>query len=81
VFGLLQNIKGYMQMEKEKGEEALAVSEIGVLINEKDIRIADYITFLRDEDVRNYRQIRTELNGKLLSLQGSINNEKSLKIF
>jgi methyl-accepting chemotaxis protein len=80
VIGLLQNIKGYMLIEKEKGEEALAVSDIEVLINAKDIRIADYITFLKDEDVKKYRQIRTELNGKLLSLQDSLNDQQSLKM-
>jgi methyl-accepting chemotaxis protein len=80
VIGLLQNIKGYMQIEKEKGEEALAVSDIGALINAKDIRIADYITFLREEDVNNYRKIRADLNRKLLNLQESMNDEEYIKM-
>jgi methyl-accepting chemotaxis protein len=80
VVGLLLNIKGYMQVEKEKGEEARAVSDIGTLINAKDIRIADFITFLRDGDVKNYRQIRTELNSKLLNLEDSVNDQEYIKM-
>lgn len=80
VVSLLLNIKGYMQVEKEKGEEARAVSDIGTLINAKDIRIADFITFLRDEDVKNYRQIRTELNSKLLNLEDSVNDQEYIKM-
>jgi methyl-accepting chemotaxis protein len=80
VIGLLQNIKGYMQIEKAKGEEALAVSNIGTLMNAKDIQIADYITFLKDGDVKNYRQIRTELNSKLLNLEDNANNQEYIKM-
>jgi methyl-accepting chemotaxis protein len=80
VIGLLQNIKGYIQIEKEKGEEALAVSNIETLMNAKDIRIADYITFLKDEDVKNYRQIRTELNSKLLNLEDRANDQEYIKM-
>lgn len=80
VIGLLQNLRADIEVEKEKGEEALTVSEIDSLINAKDIRIADYITFLRDEDVQKYRQIRMDLNEKLSTLENSVNNKNYLEM-
>ncbi|MCQ6278106.1 methyl-accepting chemotaxis protein [Bacillus sp. EB600] len=78
VIGMLQNIRKDMQFEKEKGEEAVIVSEIDSLIQAKDIRIADYITFLKDEDKNNYRLLRAELNNKLSILEKSTNNKENL---
>ena len=78
VIGMLQNIRKDMQFEKEKGEEAVIVSEIDSLIQAKDIRIADYITFLKDEDKNNYRLLRAELNNKLSIIEKSTDNKENL---
>ncbi|MCH1624935.1 methyl-accepting chemotaxis protein [Ferdinandcohnia quinoae] len=47
---------------KTRGDQAVQTTEIGSLIQAKDIRIADYITFLQDKDVKEYRKIRNKLN-------------------
>ncbi|WP_160316887.1 methyl-accepting chemotaxis protein [Rossellomorea vietnamensis] len=47
---------------KDTGEHSVEITELSRLINAKDIRIADYITFLNDEDVKEYRKLRGELN-------------------
>lgn len=72
VIVLLQNIRNDMQLEKGKGEQVVLVSDIGSLIRAKDIRIADYITFLREDDVKNYRLLRFDLNDKLSVLEKNI---------
>lgn len=69
VIALLQNVKQDIHLEKDKGEQVVFVSDIGSLIRAKDIRIADYITFLREVDVQNYRLLRGELNDKLSILK------------
>lgn len=43
------------QSAKEKNERAVYITEIGSLIRSKDINIADYITFLKEEDLKLYR--------------------------
>ncbi|XXM73736.1 methyl-accepting chemotaxis protein [Lysinibacillus sphaericus] len=53
----------------------MTVTEIGRLINAKDIRIADYITFLNEEDLREYRTLRNELNKELNHLMSYSNRE------
>ncbi|QHE62177.1 HAMP domain-containing protein [Rossellomorea vietnamensis] len=52
-----------MRFMKDTGEHSVQITELSRLINAKDIRIADYITFLNEEDVKEYRKLRAELNG------------------
>ncbi|MCA1054836.1 methyl-accepting chemotaxis protein [Rossellomorea aquimaris] len=54
-----------MHLIKKSGDRSIQVTEIGRLINAKDIRIADYITFLNEEDLSQYRKLRNELNKKM----------------
>jgi methyl-accepting chemotaxis protein len=77
---LLQNVRNDLLMVKEKGNQATNVSEIGSLIRAKDIRIADYITFLKIEDVKKYREIRNELNNKLNYLEKNTSNPENIKM-
>ncbi|KIY22326.1 methyl-accepting chemotaxis protein [Mesobacillus subterraneus] len=77
---LFQNIRTDIQHVNEKGEQAVAVSEIGSLIRSKDIRIADYITFLRDEDVKGYRKVRNELNQKTQILKDQVTEQRIEKM-
>lgn len=79
VIVLLQNIRNDMQLEKGKGEQVVLVSDIGSLIRAKDIRIADYITFLREEDVKHYRLLRFELNDQLSVLEKNTTRADVLK--
>lgn len=65
---------------KNQGEKAAAIEEIGSLIRAKDIRIADYITFLKDEDIKSYRQLRNELNVSLDSLNGTIADKEQKQL-
>jgi methyl-accepting chemotaxis protein len=66
---LLQNIWKDINLVKEKGEQAVLISDIGTIINAKDIRIADYITFLKVDDVKKFREYRNEMNQKLSGLE------------
>lgn len=77
---LFQNIRTDIQHVNEKGEQAVAVSEIGSLIRSKDIRIADYITFLREEDVKGYRKVRNELNQKTQILKDQVTEQRIEKM-
>ncbi len=65
---------------KNQGEKAAAIEEIGSLIRAKDIRIADYITFLKEEDIKSYRQLRNELNVSLDSLNETIADEEQKQL-
>lgn len=65
---------------KNQGEKAAAIEEIGSLIRAKDIRIADYITFLKDEDIKSYRQLRNELNVSLDSLNKTIADKEQKQL-
>ncbi|MED4039503.1 methyl-accepting chemotaxis protein [Niallia taxi] len=65
---------------KNQGEKAAAIEEIGSLIRAKDIRIADYITFLKDEDIKSYRQLRNELNVSLDSLNETIADKEQKQL-
>ncbi|QTC43508.1 methyl-accepting chemotaxis protein [Bacillus sp. V3] len=69
--GMLSN----MNSVKKTGDKSITVTEIGRLINAKDIRIADYITFLNEEDLREYRTLRKELNKELNHLMSYSNRE------
>lgn len=53
---------------------AVNVTEIQSLIHEKDIRIADYITLLREEDKSSYRELRTELDNLLQDVVSQVND-------
>ncbi|TRZ36114.1 methyl-accepting chemotaxis protein [Niallia circulans] len=65
---------------KTQGEKAAAIEEIGSLIRAKDIRIADYITFLKDEDIKSYRELRNELNVSLEGLNGTIADKEQKQL-
>lgn len=80
VIALLQNVKKDMWIVKSKGEQAVAVSEVESLMNAKDTRIADYITFLNMNDVKKYRQLRNDLNLKLRDLKKNSINKDVLKM-
>lgn len=60
----LNHLMQDMRFMKDTGEHSVEITELSRLINAKDIRIADYITFLNDEDVKEYRKLRGELNRK-----------------
>ncbi|MGG5255046.1 methyl-accepting chemotaxis protein [Neobacillus sp. SM06] len=75
VIMLLQNVKKDMQFVKDKGEQAVLVSDIDSLMNAKDTRIADYITFLKMDDVKKYRELRNEMNDKLVVLKKGTDNK------
>ncbi|TMU85539.1 methyl-accepting chemotaxis protein [Bacillus sp. BHET2] len=64
-----------MRFMKETGEDSVEVTELSRLINAKDIRIADYITFMNDEDVKEYRRLRSELKSKTDKVLTNINGE------
>jgi len=64
----------------QKEEESLVFSNIDSLIKEKDIRTADYITFLRDEDVSKYRELRNNLNRQINDVKQKIKNENQLSL-
>ncbi|QTM98503.1 HAMP domain-containing protein [Sediminibacillus dalangtanensis] len=57
---------------KLQEERAVQMTEIGSLIRSKDIRIADYITFLRSEDQQEYRQLRNSLNEKIEEVSSAV---------
>ena len=61
---------------KNQGEKAAAIEEIGSIIRAKDIRIADYITFLKEEDIKSYRELRNELNVSLESLNVTMDDKE-----
>ncbi|MFP7474036.1 methyl-accepting chemotaxis protein [Niallia taxi] len=65
---------------KNQGEKAAAIEEIGSLIRAKDIRIADYITFLKEDDIKSYRELRNELNVSLESLNETVDNKEQQQL-
>ncbi|MEK4666223.1 methyl-accepting chemotaxis protein [Niallia sp. FSL R7-0271] len=65
---------------KNQGEKAAAIEEIGSLIRAKDIRIADYITFLKEDDIKSYRELRNELNVSLESLNETLDNKEQQQL-
>lgn len=75
VIALLQKVKTDMQIVKNRGEQAAVVAEIDSLMNAKDTRIADYITFLNMKDVTDYRQLRNEMTDKLTGLKKTSTNK------
>ncbi|MCD7033099.1 methyl-accepting chemotaxis protein [Metabacillus sp. GX 13764] len=65
-----------------KSKRAVLVTQMGSLIRAKDIHIADYITFQKDQDIKDYRKSRNELNELLEELEstsGGSSIEKNLK--
>ncbi|XJZ26230.1 methyl-accepting chemotaxis protein [Bacillota bacterium Lsc_1132] len=80
VIVLLQNVKKDMQFVKDKGEQAVIVSDIDSFMNAKDTRIADYITFLKMDDVKIYRQLRNDMNSKLNGLKKNTENKTILDL-
>ncbi|MCM3002487.1 methyl-accepting chemotaxis protein [Priestia koreensis] len=58
----LRSIAGETEVINEKSKRAVVITEMGSLIRAKDIRIADYITFLKEDDLKGYRADRNELN-------------------
>lgn len=65
-----------------KSKRAVLVTQMGSLIRAKDIHIADYITFQKDQDIKDYRKSRNELNELLEQLEstsGGSSIEKNLK--
>ncbi|MFY4776360.1 methyl-accepting chemotaxis protein [Metabacillus sp. RGM 3146] len=59
---LLNNVLNDTNIMKTKSERAILITQMGSLIRAKDIHIADYITFQKDQDIRDYRKSRSELN-------------------
>lgn len=64
-----------MRFMKDTGEHSVQITELSRLVNAKDIRIADYITFLQEEDVKEYRTLRAELNGKTDEIMNELGKE------
>jgi methyl-accepting chemotaxis protein len=75
IFILLRHIRGDLYVIKEKGNQSTEIAEVGSIIRAKDIRIADYITFLREDDVKQYRVLRNDLNKKLDHLDQHLKNK------
>lgn len=73
---LLNNVWAKTVDIKNQGERAAAIEEIGSIIRAKDIRIADYITFLKEEDIKSYRELRNELNVSLESLNETMDDKE-----
>ncbi|MFI8685408.1 methyl-accepting chemotaxis protein [Rossellomorea sp. NPDC077527] len=71
----LNHLMQDMRYMKETGEHSVEITELSRLINAKDIRIADYITFLKDADVKEYRKLRVELNQKTDEILKGLNKE------
>ncbi|KAB2493589.1 methyl-accepting chemotaxis protein [Priestia endophytica] len=67
------------QSAKEKNERAVHITEIGSLIRSKDINIADYITFLKEEDLKLYRSHREELHKLMNLIQEDVNVSNEMK--
>ncbi|WML43098.1 methyl-accepting chemotaxis protein [Neobacillus sp. PS3-40] len=80
IFMLLQHIRADLYIIKEKGNQATEIAEIGSIIRAKDIRIADYITFLNEEDVKQYRVLRNDLNNKLEHLEHHLKNKNYIRL-
>ncbi len=66
---------------KIQEERAVQMTEIGSLIRSKDIRIADYITFLRSEDQQEYRQLRNSLNEKIKEVSAAVTDTPAAGTF
>ncbi|MBP3039596.1 HAMP domain-containing protein [Bacillaceae bacterium Marseille-Q3522] len=75
---LFQNTRASIAEVNMKGNQAQSIAEIEAIINSKDSRIADYITFLRDEDRKRYRELRNEVNDKLEQIESSLQDEELL---
>lgn len=71
----LNHVMQDMRFMKDTGEHSVEITELSRLINAKDIRIADYITFLNEEDVKEYRKLRVELNEKTNDILKDLNKE------
>ncbi|WP_164462210.1 HAMP domain-containing methyl-accepting chemotaxis protein [Bacillus sp. FJAT-42376] len=74
VLSLLMNAARDTNTLNIKGESAVLLTEMESLIRAKDIKIADYITFQKDKDIKDYRSARNELN----ELVKQINKDHSL---
>ncbi|KZE45791.1 methyl-accepting chemotaxis protein [Rossellomorea marisflavi] len=57
----IHKIHGDLLFVKEKGQRSVEVTDLSRMVNEKDIRIADYITFMKEEDLKEYRRLRNQL--------------------
>ncbi|WP_226673144.1 methyl-accepting chemotaxis protein [Rossellomorea aquimaris] len=71
----LNHLMQDMRFMKDTGEHSVEITELSRLINAKDIRIADYITFLNDGDVKEYRKLRVELNEKTNEILNDLDKE------
>ncbi|MDR7001895.1 methyl-accepting chemotaxis protein [Neobacillus niacini] len=64
----------------EKGDRAVKITEMGSLIRSKDIYIANYITFLQEEDIKGYRKERKILDDEISKFQERIQNKNTQKL-
>ncbi len=64
---------------KEKGQRSVGVTDLSRMVNEKDIRIADYITFMKEEDLKEYRRLRNQLQTQTAEWTLLSSNEETKK--
>lgn len=69
-----------MKTVKKKGENAVEITEMGSLIRSKDIRIGDYILFLKDEDLKKYREIRKQLDELIKQTESMVSEKQSIEL-
>ncbi|RLQ98222.1 methyl-accepting chemotaxis protein [Falsibacillus albus] len=69
-----------MNTLKKHNDYSVAVIQIGRAMNDKDIRIADYITFLKEEDLTDYRKLRNKVHQQMKDIKNTSQNAKQSKI-
>ncbi|WP_433750377.1 methyl-accepting chemotaxis protein [Falsibacillus pallidus] len=80
VFFFFHGIYQDMKDIKSQGSYTAKITEIGKTMNEKDIRIADYITFLKEKDLSDYRSLRNKVNVELKKLMEHNHDKKQLSV-
>ncbi len=75
----IHKIHADLLVVKEKGQRSVEVTDLSRMVNEKDIRIADYITFMKEEDLKEYRRLRNQLQTQTTEWNLASANEETKK--
>ncbi|MBV6683815.1 methyl-accepting chemotaxis protein [Bacillus sp. JRC01] len=80
----IYNIHSDLLVVTEKGQRSVGVTDLSRMVNEKDIRIADYITFMKEEDLKEYRRLRNQLQtqtAEWIMLSSKEETKKTMETF
>ncbi|WP_102345158.1 methyl-accepting chemotaxis protein [Bacillus sp. Marseille-P3661] len=66
---------------ERRGDRALQISEMASLFRSKDIRIANYITFKRDSDIKDFQQKEEEFYQLLDQIEPQMDTEEQKQLF